>query len=142
MKRDFAQRALDAVGADAKAAEIEEERRTLRLEMEENAARYLRLRAGMLAAEQALRLYRERHSSAMMRRASEAFRLVSRGAYRELATQPDPKGERLVAIAADGASKEASEMSKGTRFQLYLALRVAGYEEFAQMRPASALHRR
>jgi len=135
LKRDAAQRALDAVGADAKAAEIEEERRTLRLEIEDGAARYLRLRAGMLAAEQALRLYRERHRSAMMRRASEAFRLVSRGAYRELATQPDPKGERLIAIGVDGASKEAFELSKGTRFQLYLALRVAGYEEFAQMRP-------
>jgi uncharacterized protein YhaN len=71
----------------------------------------------------------------MMRRASEAFRLVSRGAYRELATQPDSKGERLIAIGAEGSSKEASEMSKGTRFQLYLALRVAGYEEFAQVRP-------
>jgi uncharacterized protein YhaN len=26
-------------------------------------------------------------------------------------------------------------MSKGTRFQLYLALRLAGYEEFAALRP-------
>ncbi len=26
-------------------------------------------------------------------------------------------------------------MSKGTRFQLYLALRVAGYREFARLRP-------
>src|ERR1700731_4397549 len=40
-------------------------------------------------------------------------------------------------IGADGSSKRASdskgnsEMSKGTRFQLYLALRVAGYHEFA-----------
>ena len=27
-------------------------------------------------------------------------------------------------------------MSKGTRFQLYLALRLAGYQEFAKLRPA------
>jgi uncharacterized protein YhaN len=135
LKRDAAQRSLDAVGADAKVAEIEEARRTLRLEMEDGAARYLRLRAGMLATEQALRLYRERHRSAMMLRASEAFKTVSRGAYRELATQPDAKGDRLIAVGADGSSKEAFEMSKGTRFQLYLALRVAGYEEFTQARP-------
>ena len=29
----------------------------------------------------------------------------------------------------------ALELSKGTRFQLYLALRVAGYHEFARARP-------
>ena len=37
-------------------------------------------------------------------------------------------------MASDGASKLASELSKGTRFQLYLALRVAGYEEFVSTR--------
>ena len=38
-----------------------------------------------------------------------------------------------MAASADG-SKIASELSKGTRFQLYLALRVAGYHEFARAR--------
>ena len=33
-------------------------------------------------------------------------------------------------IGASGGAKIASEMSKGARFQLYLALRVAGYFEF------------
>ncbi|MFX5603113.1 hypothetical protein ABTD90_21440, partial [Acinetobacter baumannii] len=40
--------------------------------------------------------------------------------------------ELLIAKAVDGSSKIASELSKGTRFQLYLALRVAGYHEFAR----------
>src|SRR5690606_11678868 len=30
----------------------------------------------------------------------------------------------------------AADMSKGTRFQLYLALRIAGYHELAKSRPA------
>ena len=34
-------------------------------------------------------------------------------------------------LAADGSSKSAPDLSKGTRFQLYLALRVAGYHEYA-----------
>ena len=38
----------------------------------------------------------------------------------------------MIAKGADGSSKIASELSKGTRFQLYLALRVAGYHEFAR----------
>ena len=57
-----------------------------------------------------------------------------RGAYRGLATQPDKESEILVAISAEGGSKIASELSKGTWFQLYLALRVAGYHEFASSR--------
>jgi uncharacterized protein YhaN len=69
----------------------------------------------------------------MLARASEAFRTISQGAYKTLTTQPDKDGEVLVAVGANGGSKIAPELSKGTRFQLYLALRVAGYEEFVRM---------
>ena len=70
-----------------------------------------------------------------MERASEAFRLISRGSYEELVTQPSNGSELLIAKGSDGSSKLASELSKGTRFQLYLALRVAGYHEFARAHP-------
>lgn len=123
---------IEAIGGDAKAAEIEEQRRTTLLEIEDKALLYMRLRAGALATEQALRLYRERHRSSMMAHASEAIQIISRGAYTRLTTQPEKDAEFLVAIAADGSSKSAVQMSKGTRFQLYLALRVAGYFEFAR----------
>ena len=125
---------VDAVGGDDAVARIEEQRRTTLLEVEDNAQRYLRLRLGALAAEQALRIYRDKHRSSMMKRAGEAFQTISRGAYRGLVAQPDKDGEVLVAIGADGGSKIASELSKGTRFQLYLALRVAGYHEFVSAR--------
>lgn len=127
---------LESVGGDDAVARIEERRRTTRLEIEEGATRYLRLRLGVAAAEQALRIYRDEHRSSMMARASEAFKVISRGAYKGLATQPDERGEVLVAVGANGASKVASELSRGTRFQLYLALRVAGYLEFAKARPS------
>jgi uncharacterized protein YhaN len=125
---------LEAVGGDDAVARIETQRRTKLLEIEEGAKRYLRLRLGVTAAEQALRLYRDQHRSSMMARASEAFKIVSREAYQGLATQPEKSNEVLVAIGANGSSKHASDLSKGTCFQLYLALRVAGYQEFAQSR--------
>lgn len=125
---------VDAIGGDAAVAAIEEERRTTLLEIEDGAMRYLRLRAGSAATEQALRIYRERHRGSMMRRASEAFSTISRGAYTGLATQPERDSEMLIALSAGGGSKRAEELSKGTRFQLYLALRVAGYAEFAASR--------
>ena len=124
-----------AVGGDDAAARIEERRRTKLLETEDGARRYLRLRVGIAAAEWGLWAYRDRHRSSMMTQASEAFSSISRGAYRGLRAQPEKDGDILVAIAADGGSKLATDLSKGTRFQLYLALRAAGYREFAKLRP-------
>jgi uncharacterized protein YhaN len=133
--RSRAREALDAIGGDDAVARIEQRRRTTLEAIAEGAVHYLRLSAGVLAMEQALALYREHHRSTMMARASDAIRTISRGAYTGLAAQPDKDRELLIALTADGGSKQAGEMSKGARFQLYLALRVAGYHEFAQSRP-------
>ncbi len=128
-------KSIDAVGGDAAVAHIEEQRRTTLLEIEERAGRYLELRIGIAAAEQAIKLYRDRHRSGMMSRASEAFRTISRGAYTGVAAQPGKDGEVLVAVSANGGSMPADALSRGARFQLYLALRVAGYHEFIAERP-------
>ncbi|HMO30541.1 ATP-binding protein, partial [Enterovirga sp.] len=127
---------VEAIGGDAVAAAIEERRRTVLLEIEDGAMRYLQLRAGIAATERALAAYRERHRSSMMTRASAAFRAITCGAYDGLAAQPGKEGETLIALPAGGGSKAAAELSKGTRFQLYLALRVAGYHEFLRARRA------
>ena len=79
---DGAEKALAAVGGDDAVARIDEKRRTILEEIKEGARRYLSLRAGLAAADQALKLYRDRHRGAMMERASRAFSEISRGAYR------------------------------------------------------------
>lgn len=126
---------IAAVGGDDAAARIEERRRTQLLVIEDKAQHYLRLRLGIAAADRALRAYRDHHRSSMMQQASTAFSLISRGTYRGLGTQPGRDGDILVALGADGGSKLAQDLSKGARFQLYLALRAAGYREFAKLRP-------
>jgi uncharacterized protein YhaN len=126
--------ALAAVGGDDAVARIEEKRQTILEEIKEGARRYLTLRAGVAAADQALKLYRDRHRGAMMERASKSFSEISRGAYRGLAAEPDGTNERLIALGAEGGSKSAEQLSRGARFQLYLALRVAGYHELAKAR--------
>jgi len=123
----------DIEGGDT-VAELDQKRRTLLLDIESKALAYLRLRAGVFAAETALRLFRERHRSAMMRRASETFSRISGGEYSGLSAQSDKGQEFLIANAAGGGSKLAKDLSKGTRFQLYLALRIAGYHEIAAAR--------
>lgn len=125
--------ALAAVGGDDAAARLESERCAVVLEIEDRARDYMRMRLGARAAELALDAWRDEHRGAMMKGASEAFRTVSRGAYARLDAQLTEKGEVLVGVPADGSGvKLASEMSKGARFQLYLALRVAGYVEFVR----------
>ena len=124
-----------AVGGDDAAARLEEQRQTKLEETKDGARRYLRLRVGIAAAEWGLRAYRDRHRSSMMTQASDAFQIISRGAYSGLRAQPDKDGDILVALPAEGGSKLATDLSKGTRFQLYLALRAAGYREFAKLRP-------
>ena len=64
---------LSAIGGDDAVARLEAQRRTLLLEVEDLALRYLRLRSGNLIAEHGIRAYRDKHRSAMMNRASEAF---------------------------------------------------------------------
>ncbi|MER8427687.1 hypothetical protein [Mesorhizobium sp. M1403] len=127
---------LDTIGGDSAVARIDAERRTVLLEIEEKAVRYIELKLGVMSAGNALRVYRERHRSGMMARASDAFALITRGQYSGLATQPVKGGEVLIALQRDGQSKVADALSKGARFQLYLALRLAGYYEFAQFRPS------
>lgn len=127
---------LDAIGSDSSVARIDADRRTVLLEIEEKAVRYIELKLGVLSAASALRIYRERHRSGMMKQASDAFALITRGQYSGLTTQPAKGGEVLIAIQKDGQSKVADALSKGARFQLYLALRLAGYREFARLRPS------
>ncbi|UCI10639.1 ATP-binding protein [Mesorhizobium sp. B1-1-8] len=136
VRRTRATDKLDAIGGDSSVARIDAERRTVLLEMEEKAVRYIELKLGVMSAASALRVYRERHRSGMMSEASEAFALITRGLYTGLTTQPVKGGEVVIATQKDGQSKVADALSKGARFQLYLALRLAGYYEFAKLRPA------
>ncbi|BAV50370.1 Chromosome partition protein smc [Mesorhizobium loti] len=136
VRRTRATDKLDAIGADSQVARIDAERRTVLLEIEEKAARYIELKLGVMSAASALQAYRERHRSGMMSEASDAFALITRGQYTGLTTQPVKGGEVLIATQRDGQSKVADALSKGARFQLYLALRLAGYYEFAMLRPS------
>ena len=129
-----AEEQVEGVGADEEAAALAEERRSLLLEIEAQTQRYLRLMAGTSAAEAALRLYRDKHRSAMMLNAAERFTSITGGRFTDLQSRPDKDGETLVAIKSDGGSLLVDGMSDGTRDQLYLALRMAGYQEFSGTR--------
>lgn len=131
-ERTQAQAHLKAIGGDDEVATLNARKQTLELELETVARRYLELRLGHMLADGAIRRYRDTHRSSMMQAAEVAFSELTNGAYCGLRSQIDGANESLVAIqTSDKAAKEAQDMSKGTRFQLYLALRAAAYEQMA-----------
>ncbi|MFY0679938.1 MAG: AAA family ATPase [Thalassovita sp.] len=127
--RVTATQALQEVTGGVEIAALSERKTTLELELEEAALEYLELTLGHRLAEEAIRRYRDSHRSGMMTATERCFRTLTNGAYERLDTQPDGSGEVLMAVDAAGQSKQVADMSKGTRFQLYLALRAAAHEQ-------------
>ncbi|MDB2517132.1 hypothetical protein N9X22_07750, partial [Planktomarina temperata] len=123
--------ALETVGGDSLPAQLEEKRQTLLADLAEKTKKALSLRLGIMAARQSIANYREQHKSGMLFETEIAFRALTSGKYSALRTQTDGNNEILLAMRqSDKRSVGVSEMSKGTRFQLYLALRLAGYKQY------------
>jgi len=127
--RVTAAQALAQVTGAADIAALAQRKATLELEIEAAARDHLALSLGHGLAEEAIRRYRDSHRSAMMTATEAAFAALTRGAYERLTTEPAGSDEVLLAIDAAGAAKRVAEMSKGTRFQLYLALRAAAHDQ-------------
>ena len=127
--RVAAQQALAQVTGDAEIAALTERRAVLELEMEQVALEHLELHLGHQLAEEAIRRYRDTHRSDMMTATERSFAALTRDAYTQLKSQPEGDGEALLAVDAEGTAKRVAEMSKSTRFQLYLALRAAAHEQ-------------
>lgn len=124
-----AEQALSEVKGDDQIAALVERKATLELELEEAALEHLELSLGHRLASDAIRRYRDSHRSGMLTATEQCFASLTQGAYPSLSTQIDKDAEILLAVDGNGVSKRAAEMSKGTRFQLYLALRAAAHEQ-------------
>ncbi|NOC47323.1 YhaN family protein [Ruegeria sp. HKCCD7559] len=127
--RANAEKDLGAISGSAEIAELVERRAILHLQIEDAILNYVERDLGLRVAEEAIRRYRDRHRSEMMAATERAFAELTNGAYQKLLTQPEGASEILLAVDGNGTSKQVGDMSKGTRFQLYLALRAAAYEQ-------------
>ncbi len=127
---------IDQFHADTNVAQLKQQRQSLLLKIEDQAMQTMRTRLGKLALEQGLRHFRDQRRSSMLENAKNAFTVITCGNYIDLRTQPGKQGtnEDLVGIRDTGQSKLAIDMSSGTRAQLYLALRIAAYEDYCKAR--------
>ena len=131
--RTHAARDLAAVTGDAEIAALVQHKAALELQIEAALLDYIARDFGLRLADEAIRRYRDAHRGAMMEATERAFADLTNGAYTRLLSVPDGASELLQVIAADGGAKQVTDLSKGTRFQLYLALRAAAYEQLVAL---------
>lgn len=120
-------------------ARLLQQREILKAELVDQVQDYMGVRAGERALNWALTRYRQANKAPMLEAAGRFFARMTGGRYPELITQPGDKGDVLVARENAGTLKTVDALSEGTRHQLFLALRMAGYLELARGRQAPPL---
>jgi uncharacterized protein YhaN len=114
--------------SDADGAEAAQEEQTLAAAIASRYERYSTLRVATALLERAIERYRVENQGPVLKRAGELFPRLTADAYRTLRVARE--GTKIVAVRADGAELLPEALSEGTRYQLYLALRLASVERF------------
>lgn len=131
----LAEKALSEASNDNDTARLDQDRCLLLEEIRNTAEVGLKTRLGLILAERAFERYRDKHRGTMLTATESAFIELTGNTYSGLSTQRYGNRETLIVQRlSDGRSLRADEdsMSKGTRFQLYFALRLAGYRKMAK----------
>lgn len=89
---------------------------------------------GLLSAQ--METYAEQFSGPILLRASELFERMTLGRYAKLSIG---LGERTLHCVREGQQLDISQLSRGTRAQLYFALRLASLETYFKEQPAIPL---
>jgi uncharacterized protein YhaN len=114
--------------SDALGAEAAQEEQTLGAALGERVERYTTLRVATALLERAIERYRVENQGPILKRAGELFPRLTDEGYVTLRVGRDERG--IVAVRSDGSELAPEALSTGTRYQLYLALRLASVERF------------
>ena len=118
--------AKDGKSAAATASEEAEQHRATVVSSVEH---YLRLRIASLILEQKIEEYRKKNQAPVLARAGEIFTRITLGSYKGLRDELDNGKPVLLGVRPDDKEVLVEGMSDGTRDQLYLALRLATFEQ-------------
>jgi uncharacterized protein YhaN len=102
-------------------------------EIREQALRYARLKLSSVVLQREVERYREQNQGPVLKRASALFPRLTLGSFRGLRVGVEER--QLVALREDGKEVSVEGLSEGTRYQLYLALRVASLERYLERNP-------
>ncbi|MBT6909549.1 MAG: hypothetical protein HOA21_00230, partial [Rhodospirillaceae bacterium] len=106
----------------------------------EEAERYLRLKTSARLLRWAIEQHRKEMQGPLLTRASALFQTLTVGRYKRLFPDfDDADHARLMGENSNGDSLLITQMSDGTRDQLYLALRLAAVEHYGENASATLL---
>ena len=119
--------------ADTDAADYAQGLSVQAAEIREQALRYARLKLSSVVLQREVERYREQNQGPVLKRASALFPRLTLGSFRGLRVGVEER--QIVALREDGKEVTVDGLSEGTRYQLYLALRIASLERYLERNP-------
>jgi uncharacterized protein YhaN len=119
--------------ADTDAADSAQALSVQAAEIREQTLRYARLKLSSVVLQREVERYREQNQGPVLKRASSLFPRLTLGSFRGLRVGLEER--QIVALREDGKEVTVDGLSEGTRYQLYLALRIASLERYLEHNP-------
>lgn len=129
-KRGETELRIQQLAAEERSSALRTQRNVLLEELREQARQWSRLRLAEALLERAREKFQKERQPGVIQHAQHFFSTVTGDRYTRLYA---PMGERTITVEdADGVAKQPNDLSRGTREQLYLALRFGLIREFGR----------
>ena len=120
---------LAELSTSDEASDLMAKRETLVEELRELGSQWSKYSLALMMLRKARNHHEEERQPQVIQTASEFFKSVTRDRDRGLRS-PVGKSE-IIAVTADGEGRQASQLSRGTREQMYLSLRFGLVRDFS-----------
>ena len=129
-ERGSIQNALKALVGEEESSQLRMERNVLLEQINGHARDWARLTLAQNLLNEARRKFERDRQPGVVRHAEKFFTEITEGQYRQVYA---PLGEQTITVTdSDGQTKQPSELSRGTREQLFLSLRFGLIRELGQ----------
>ena len=129
-ERGAMQREVKALVGEDESSRLRMERNILMEQIKGHARDWASLTLAQSLLEEARRKFERERQPGVVRHAEKFFTQITNGRYRQVYA---PLGEQTITVTdADGQTKQPSELSRGTREQLFLSLRFGLIRELGQ----------
>jgi uncharacterized protein YhaN len=119
--------------AESDAADYAQNLSVQAAEIREQALRYARLKLSSVVLQREVERYREQNQGPVLKRANVLFPRLTLGRFRGLRVGVEER--QIVLLRDSGQEVPVEGLSEGTRYQLYLALRIASLERYLERNP-------
>jgi uncharacterized protein YhaN len=123
-----AEAALGKIDGEADAADAEQRAADAAARLSNLITEYASARLSSSIISEVIETYQQRYQGPLLARASELFATITNGRFAKIATDFEEDMTILVGVRANGKRETVSNLSSGTRDQLFLALRLAAIE--------------